>query len=178
MKIFKLRSAWMVVVQSRCITLLTCTPFPGNRPNIVSTPQYKQDESYRKTTSQTIIESLSVHQKIDFFFFLNKWRLGYFHICQWLIPISSYSLFNLHVSSQPKCNFSRGKGSACEKYLTKKLMNLINKNAYIYYSLYLSKHILLTAGDTRKVCIPLPLTSVKLIYTIDWECNVVIKQWN
>lgn len=176
MEIFKLRSAWMVVFQSRCTTLLTCTPFPGNRPNIVSTPQYKQDESYRKTTSRTIIESLSVHQKIDFFFLqTGAWLL---HICQWLIPISSYSLFNLHVSSQPKCNSSRGKDSACEKYLTKKLMNLINKNDYIYYSLYLSKHILLTAGDTRKDCIPLPLTSIKLIYTIDCQCNVVIEQWN
>lgn len=57
-------------------------------------------------------------------------------------------------------------------------MNLINKNDYIYYSLYLSKHILLTAGDTRKDCIPLPLTSIKLIHTIDCQCNVVIEQWN
>ena len=64
------------------------------------------------------------------------------------MPISSYSLFNLHVSTQPKCNSSHGKDSECEKYLTKKLMNLINKNAYIYYSLCVSKHILLTAGDT------------------------------
>lgn len=73
---------------------------------------------------------------------------NYSHICQWLMPISSYSLFNLHVSTQPKWNSSHGKDSVCEKYLTKKLMNLINKNAYIHYSLYLPKHILLTAGDT------------------------------
>lgn len=64
------------------------------------------------------------------------------------MPVSSYSLFNLHVSTQPKCNSSHGKDSVYKKYLTKKLMNLINKNTYIYYSLYLSKHILLTAGDT------------------------------
>lgn len=48
-------------------------------------------------------------------------------------------------------------------------MSLINKNAYIYYLLYLSKHILVIVVEASKGkdCISPPLTSIKLKYIID-----------
>lgn len=49
-------------------------------------PEYKQDQSYKKTTSRSILKSLWAHQKIYFGY---KSGIDCSHICQLLIPISS-----------------------------------------------------------------------------------------